>query len=461
MKILSDFRFWLFVFFIIGMENIDVPPMDDHAWRQTLTISMAKNLVDHPNVLYPRTILGGKTNGILGSEFPFLSYLLSLLYKIFGFGDWYGRLLNWTLSSLGLYALYSYIKTLYGQDHALYFALSFMSSITFVFARKTMPDIFAMSLILISLHAYFRYISDGSIFYLVAAALLFLLGGLSKFPFVCLILFLLLGAHQIMKQKKRFMLVVSTLMVSLILIAGWYMFWLPHLERIEGNKLVWPTTLSEGYNILMAGTEDAWFRLEVNAYSNRWPFFFSLMGLGLAFIRKEKTMLIFFFTYSLLFFLFVLKTGGVFQSHNYYVIPFIPCLSFFFGYFFSNLPFNKYLIVTTIFLFTLSGFINNKKLSFNDTSMKYYSSLSQKLDKFITKDDKIMINSGSFNPIGMYYAERKGWAVNNDVLVQTSWMPDFKKDGLKLIVVDKKMYVGDSLIYEVKYEDKDFIFYRP
>ncbi len=72
-----------------------------------------------------------------------------------------------------------------------------------------------------------------------------------------------------------------------------------------------------------------------------------------------------------------------------------------------------------------------------------------------------MINLGQFNPTGLYFANRFGWSENNDVLAKKEWMVDFKRDGLKLIIVIKAKFPDANLDYKKVYEDQDFIFYEP
>ena len=100
----------LSIYFLFGLHNITHPPLDDHAWRQTLTISVAKNLVDHPNPMFPRMDIGGDTEGIIAGEFPAFNSLMSLCYRVFGYDHWYGRLINWSIGCLGLWYFYLLIK---------------------------------------------------------------------------------------------------------------------------------------------------------------------------------------------------------------------------------------------------------------------------------------------------------------------------------------------------------------
>ena len=74
------FRLW-------GVTN---PLLDFHAWRQTLTATIAYNyyaegmdfLSPSPNML----------NQLGAFEFPLYTFIIALLYKVFGFHETIGRL---------------------------------------------------------------------------------------------------------------------------------------------------------------------------------------------------------------------------------------------------------------------------------------------------------------------------------------------------------------------------------
>ena len=91
-------KFLIVIFFLVGLENILLPPFDNHGWRQILTLSIAQNFLEFPNIFFPRMDIGGETNGIIACEFPIFNYLIAIFFKIFGINQWSGRLLNWGIT---------------------------------------------------------------------------------------------------------------------------------------------------------------------------------------------------------------------------------------------------------------------------------------------------------------------------------------------------------------------------
>ncbi len=102
----SDVRFWILLFFVIRLFNINAPIFDSHHWRQSDGYAIARNFFEiDANIFFPRVDHAGNLTGIMGSEFPIMNYLVFGLYKLFGVDWWQGRLLNLVVSSLGCLVL--------------------------------------------------------------------------------------------------------------------------------------------------------------------------------------------------------------------------------------------------------------------------------------------------------------------------------------------------------------------
>lgn len=87
--IVTDFRFWILLFFLIRLIGITNPPLEiGHNWRQSLTNMIARNFLEvDANILYPRIDMAGENTGIIGSEFPFFNYLIKELCQIIIYSD--------------------------------------------------------------------------------------------------------------------------------------------------------------------------------------------------------------------------------------------------------------------------------------------------------------------------------------------------------------------------------------
>ena len=447
---------WILLFFLAGLENIDRPPIDMHEWRQTLTISISKNFVTHPNIFYPRMDIGGATEGIMATEFPIYNYILAILYQIFGFQDWYGRLVNWVLCCFSVVFLHKMISRSFSPGAAHIAILVFCSSIVFQYARKTMPDAFALSLVSIGVFFVWEFLSNGRYKELIGGSILVLLGILSKIPFSVLCVFLIFPFWDSTIPRKRKAKVVGVFGGIGIIAAWWYFYWMPHLLDKFGNQLIWPFSISEGYDIVF-GTHrsQTWERFELTAFKNYWVFIFSAFGLSALLLSRKKEWITFWVLFTLVFIFFMIKTGIVFPTHDYYVMPYCIVMSILVAIFFDQLPVSNLIKYACILVLIVQGVKYNKLASFDPPENKYLLTLGDIVHRVCIRPGKLMINSGAFNPTHMYFAGRRGWSVNDDVLSKVEWMDDFRRDGLEYMIQDLKISKVD-LPYPKIYENEHF-----
>ena len=72
---LFDVRIWIVLLFLLRLENIDLAPYDEHSWRQTMTLGVARSYADvDNNFLHPRTIVCDSRGGMFAQEFPIFNY---------------------------------------------------------------------------------------------------------------------------------------------------------------------------------------------------------------------------------------------------------------------------------------------------------------------------------------------------------------------------------------------------
>ena len=102
---LLDVRLWIFALFLIRLETINLPPLDEHNLRQTLTLTAARNMIEiSPNPLKPMLSAGrGSCPDPVAMEPGIYTGLIAVSYKIFGEHYWNSRLINLIVSSAGLW----------------------------------------------------------------------------------------------------------------------------------------------------------------------------------------------------------------------------------------------------------------------------------------------------------------------------------------------------------------------
>lgn len=443
-KNLIDIRFWLVLFFIVRLFHITNPPLEvSHNWRQTTVAMVARNFFEkNSNIFYPRLDIGGDKTGITGMEFPVLNYLIYLISLLFGFEDWYGRLINLMVSSFGIYFFYKLIKKYFDEEIAFFSAIILLFSIWFVFSRKIMPDTFSVSLVIISIYYGTNYFDKKRVTDLILYSLFCLLGVLSKLPAgYLLVVFLLLLLNPNYKLSKKIIFSIIS-MILLIPISIWYFYWVPHLNQVfDFSHFYMGTSLFNGFKELQTHQFETLIKFFDNALKYI-GFLFFIIGLYFAFKLQSKKTIYIFGLLSFSFLIIMLKAGFAFHHHNYYIIPFVPVMAFISAYGISNFKFSQYKYVILIAI-SIEGFLNYQDDFFikeNDGAIYY---LEKDLDAFSNRTDLILINSGN-KPTPMYFAHRKGWVTFNDSIKKDNYLHMLKTKKLKYIVILKRSF-GDTI----------------
>ena len=461
-RLIFDPRFWVCLLFIAGLPTLDMAFHGDHSWRQALTAIVARNFYEVSfNPFYPLYDICGETSpDLFATEFPFLQCLIALGYFIFGEEYWIARLVNWSVSCLGFWYFSRIVDKIVGAPVGLYAMLCLIGSIIVTFSRKLMPDTFSIFLVIIGTYYLWQFLENGNKWNLIGGWVLTTLGILSKIPAMVLLSFLVVPFLKRELLLKRKSILVGGVMLTGVFVAGWYFYWMPHLQSLtQCPPLIYPSTLAEGWKALFETyPKEAWFRFEWNAFYGHIPLYLFFIGVGWSILQRQWSVLVAGFCYSILFFLFVLKTGNVFPTHTYYIIPYIPLMAYFIG----NLLHQKW--VPKLFSLAFAIGLTITPLYYAKRDVNLFPNLPElKLNELLTEygvalDDLIMINNGWGNPSAMYYTKRRGWSVNNDILERYQWMTDYREAGLKYIVVDKRRY-GKILPYSLLFENETFLIY--
>ncbi|MFK8163578.1 MAG: ArnT family glycosyltransferase, partial [Lewinella sp.] len=437
-SILFDPRLWAGLLFMAGLYWLDLPYYDDHAPRQAGTATIARNFYAFGiNPFYPLSdICGAASPDYFATEFPLLQVLTTLLYYVFGEHYWVGRFVNWSVSCLGLVFFARLTDRVTDKKAGLFAMFMLIGSITLAFMRKMMPDTFSLFLVIIGTYYFFRYLDQHQRRDLLLGTFLATLGVLSKIPSVMVLTLLvvpLLNPDIPLRRKRNVGIGIT---VAGLLTAGWYFAWMPHLQEITHcPPLIFPVSLAEGFRIFFFELpEKAWQRFHHVAFYGPWPLILAFVGVGFSIWKQAWSFLLGALAYLIIFFLYAFKTGHVFPTHTYYIIPLIPLMSIFVGQLFTWSGRWKWLALVLTFVMIFEPVRKTGKDIYLYPAP--VDQLGQTLDGLgVAKDDLIMINDGSINPTLMFYARRRGWTVTNDILTKYEWMNGYRAQGLKFLVV--------------------------
>jgi len=457
-KILTDIRFWIIFLFALRLIGImDAPLEPGHNWRQALTNMISRNFLENgAHILYPTVDIAGAQTGIIGSEFPFFNYLIYLFSYFFDGTHWMGRLINLSVSSFGLYYFYKLLKNLINQQTAFNATIILGVSIWFAYSRKIMPDTFSVSLVIIGLYHAYIYLKDGLKRKLVYFFIFCTLGMLCKIPALSLfsVLFILPFIKEIEKRRKRMIYAVGAL--SFLIVCLWYFAWVPYLLRTYEFQLYFPKGFIEGIKEIAPLLPELFEKFYFCALHSYIALAFVLIGIVLLIKSKKVYLIVAIGIVTLVFILFILKTGAVFPQHSYYIIPFSPVFALLAGYAIQRVPLKFQFIVLTLIAIEA---IANQQHDFRIKESEYYKLKLEKIaNKYIPKDELIIINGGQ-SPQGIYFSNRKGWTVENNDILNTEFIDSLTRLGAKYIIVDLSRIEQAPLPYKTLYSDEHYSIY--
>src|SRR5207244_3299270 len=163
---------------------INQPYIDRWSWRQSDVAAMARNFSDHGfHFAYPQIDWAGAAPGYVGTEFPILPFLAAICYKFAGVYEWIGRSQAVVFFVVSLPFFFLLVREIFGGTAAIWATFFYGFAPLNVFAgRSFMPDVPSLSLALIGLYFFVRWIDDERPMLFVGAAITISLALLIKLP---------------------------------------------------------------------------------------------------------------------------------------------------------------------------------------------------------------------------------------------------------------------------------------
>jgi hypothetical protein len=155
----------------LHLAYLDQPPYGRHTWRQTLTLSVARNFHEESmNPFYPRIDARGPHTGVTGMEFPLLNYIIAVGYRAAGVSPIVERVVPLGFSLLAIVGCVAWAHTLLGS-----LALGLLAGIFLVFAPlllhysiTALPEVPMLAFLLLGLAALARWSTTGRAWHAIA-----------------------------------------------------------------------------------------------------------------------------------------------------------------------------------------------------------------------------------------------------------------------------------------------------
>ncbi|GJL80044.1 MAG: hypothetical protein NPINA01_30330 [Nitrospinaceae bacterium] len=438
------FRLW-------GVTN---PLLDFHSWRQTLTATIAQNFYSgEMNIFKP---ISNLVEPYYAYEFHFYTFIVAILYKIFGFHDFLGRLvaIGFSLGAMGM--LYLLTKR-YFDATAATIAIAFFAVLpmSVFYGRTFMPEA-AMLFFSIALIYYFSlWLETQRWLHFFAAVLCAALAFLIKLPTLYLggpLLFLAWMKYRktIFAQPRLYLYAFLILLPAVL----WYGYCAKLQSEAYGGSNLWVDLISNWDRL----TTLRWYRLIFWTRLVEKMFAFTAFPfLVLGFIAKvkkpEQAVFHVWFLSVCAYFFIAAELNFV---HEYYQVPIIPVGCVFIGKFLSGFwektRTEKWtanykigvVVLMIVFIPIHSIYKLNKRLGFNDEYLIIGEKIkehSQKSDRIVAQDKYIPVsNKGgeSGSPHLFYFSNRKGWIHGVNFTLSPEKLEGYISRGARLYVITKQ-----------------------
>jgi 4-amino-4-deoxy-L-arabinose transferase-like glycosyltransferase len=405
---------WIFAV-AVRLILINQPYVDDWSWRQSDVAAIARNFFEHGfRFGYPQIDWAGGSAGYVGTEFPILPFLAAICYKFAGIHEWIGRSQSVIFFAISLPFFFLLVREIFDGTAAVWATFFYAFAPLNIFAgRSFMPDVPSLSLGIIGLYFFLRWLRDlkPAPFYLAAIAISFsILIKVTSIVIAAPILYILVARlYQTpgVSQKRPTMYRGIALFAAITLLPAVAWYW--HAHQIA--ERFYP------YHFFGAGgvrlESFSWYLdiAQQTATSSLTPVLAILALIGLFVAPRGRFGCLFDWWLAALV-LFVVAVGYG-NRHPWYQLPLVPIAAAFAGAgcaFFESKISSRVAVVTLSILFAGSFAI----LAFLYVRPLYESSAAQLRDaglelNKLTASDALIVAVDGGNPTIFYYAKRKGW----------------------------------------------------
>ncbi|HSP45583.1 MAG TPA: glycosyltransferase family 39 protein [Chthoniobacterales bacterium] len=184
----SRTRFFLILLvagaFVVRWIGIDQPFIDPWSWRQSDVAAISRNFLENGfHFSRPQVDWAGDQPGYVGTEFPVLPFVAALVYRSVGVHEWIGRIQGVLFFVVALPFFFGLVRRIFGEMVAAWSTFFYaFAPLSIVSSRAFMPDVPSLSLGIIGMYCFLRWVEEDRLRWLVSSALLVSLALLIKLP---------------------------------------------------------------------------------------------------------------------------------------------------------------------------------------------------------------------------------------------------------------------------------------
>jgi 4-amino-4-deoxy-L-arabinose transferase-like glycosyltransferase len=402
---------------------INQPYVDHWSWRQSDVAAIAANFLQNGfRFALPQIDWAGNAPGYVGTEFPILPFIAALCYKVAGVHEWVGRIQAVVFFAVSLPFFFLLVREIFGRTAAVWATFFYSFAPVNVFAgRSFMPDVPSLSLAIVGLYFFLRWVQRGKsapLFVAAFAVSLSLLIKITSIIIVAPILYLVVGrlCQTPGVSQKRPAIYGAALFAAIALLPSAIWYW--HAYQVA--QKFYPHHFFGAGGIRIENFSWYWHIARETAISSLTPVL-SLMALVGLFVPQPRdrkySRLFYWWLVAMVLFIIVVGYGN---RHLWYQLPLIPVAATFAGaacaFIGSKVPSRVVAIALSILLvssFTISAFWY---------VYPFYQSSAQLRDaglelNKVTRPDALVVAADMGDPTIFYYAQRKGWHfLENDAI---------------------------------------------
>lgn len=408
-------RFVALVFLLgitIRLVQINQPYVDAWSWRQADVAMIAENFYIYGyDFFHPQINWGGNVPGYVGTEFPFIPFIASILYALFGIQEWIGRSISNVFFAISVPYLYLLFRKFLSQNAAVFGITVYVFLPLGIFSgRSFMSDTPALCFTIMGLFYFSEWMDDFEnprlmILSIVMSTFALLLKPSSV---VMALPSIFLAYRRWGKSFLKKQHLWTYLVVTLFFPCLWYF----HANNIGHTEP--PYSMFGKGSVRFERAIVYWNIVKQTALTSLTIPITSMVLAGtiLALIRQRATLFLFWFAATVVF---VIIFGAGNKDHPWYRLPFLPVAAALSGVALDEV---RHLIVARsmfaarafcVIFFCIYGIESYRavRVSYEPIAAGL-ASLGDQLRISTSASDLIVIVDHG-DPTALYYARRKGW----------------------------------------------------
>jgi 4-amino-4-deoxy-L-arabinose transferase-like glycosyltransferase len=394
---------------------INQPYVDHWSWRQSDVAAIARNFFQNGfHFGYPQINWAGNAPGYVGTEFPILPFIAALCYTFAGVHEWIGRAQAVILFAVSLPFFFLLVREVFGSTAAVWATFFYGFAPVNIFAgRSFMPDVPSLSLAIIGLYFFLRWMEDRKpgLFLAAATAIsLCLLIKITNIIVLAPLAYLVVAAVSDRRQNgtQRAPLQWLTLFPAIALVPSAIWYW--HARQIADK--FYPHHFFGAGGIRVENFSWYWHIAQQTLVSGLTPVLSLMAVLGLFVPQPRDRKYSRLFSWWLVAMILFIIVVGYGNRHRWYQLPLVPIAAVFAGAAcaFIRSKVSSRVVAVTLSILLVSSFM----ISAFWYVQPFYLSSAQLLHagmelKNVTAPDALIVAADMGDPTIFYYAERKGW----------------------------------------------------